>query len=81
MLLNITSVANVRAAVTPSNRSRTTARAITIPAPPASPWRNRTTISAQIEGAMRAQHRGRAERNQARSAAAGGGHARRSPGL
>ena len=50
-LLNITSVANMRAAVAPSNRSRTTARAITIPAAPASPWRNRTTINAQIDGA------------------------------
>ena len=45
------SSANTRAASAPLKTSRTTARAITTPAPPSVPWMNRSTISVQIEGA------------------------------
>ena len=45
------SSANTRAAAAPLNRSRTTARAITTPAPPSVPWMNRSTIRVQIDGA------------------------------
>ena len=43
--------ANMRAATVPPLRSRTTARAITIPTPPAIPWISRTTMSTAIDGA------------------------------
>ena len=40
-----------RAAAAPDRRSRTTARAITIPAAPAKPWTRRSATSTEIEGA------------------------------
>jgi hypothetical protein len=40
-----------RAASRPEYRSRTTARAITMPAAPASPWTKRSTTSAYTDGA------------------------------
>ena len=42
---------NTRAASAPSNRSRTIARAITIPAAPARPCSSRSAMSAQMDGA------------------------------
>ena len=45
------SSANTRAAAVPRNRSRTTARAMTTPAPPSDPWMNRSAMRMPIEGA------------------------------
>ena len=45
------SSANMRAAVTPPDRSRTIARATTIPKPPAIPWTSRATTSSPTVGA------------------------------
>ena len=41
----------MRAAAIPSCRSRTIARAMTIPAAPARPWTTRKTSSSQMVGA------------------------------
>ncbi len=49
--VTIISRANIRAAIAPSKRSRTTARAITTPTPPARPWTTRRAISVPIDGA------------------------------
>jgi hypothetical protein len=46
------SKAKKRAAATPVCRSRTTARAMTMPAAPAAPWMSRKASSAQMVGAM-----------------------------
>jgi len=49
--VTIISIANIRAARAPLNRSRTIARAITTPAPPARPCSSRSAIKTPIDGA------------------------------
>ncbi|SCD73935.1 hypothetical protein GA0115246_105383 [Streptomyces sp. SolWspMP-sol7th] len=46
------SVEKNRAIASPSYRSRTTARAMTIPAAPARPWIRRKTMSSAVPGAI-----------------------------
>ena len=70
----ITSISSEKtfAASSPLYRSRTIARAITMPTAPAMPWKSRRTISVQIVGARAHGHRRRDVGDEARRAAARG---------